>query len=46
MKKKRKLGGRMDYFLTDEQLEIKEIARKVAEERIKPVICPPEMPAI
>ena len=27
----------MDYFLTDEQLEIKEIARKVAEERIKPV---------
>lgn len=27
----------MDYFLTEEQLEIKEIARKVAEERIKPV---------
>ncbi|OQX70868.1 MAG: acyl-CoA dehydrogenase [Candidatus Cloacimonas sp. 4484_275] len=27
----------MDYFLTDEQLEIKEIARKVAEEKIKPV---------
>ena len=30
-------GGRMDYFLTEEQLEIKEIARKVAEEKIKPV---------
>ncbi len=27
----------MDYFLTEEQLEIKEIARKVAEEKIKPV---------
>ena len=27
----------MDYFLTEEQLEIKEIARKVAEEKIKPL---------
>ncbi len=27
----------MDYFLTEEQLEIKEIARKVAEEKIKPI---------
>ena len=27
----------MDYFFTEEQLEIKEIARKVAEEKIKPV---------
>jgi len=27
----------MNYFLTEEQLEIKEIARKVAEEKIKPV---------
>lgn len=27
----------MDYFLTEDQLEIKEIARKVAEEKIKPV---------
>ena len=27
----------MDYFLTEEQLEIKELARKVAEEKIKPV---------
>ncbi len=27
----------MDYFLTDEQLEIKEIARKVAEEKLKPI---------
>ncbi|HPR16985.1 MAG TPA: acyl-CoA dehydrogenase family protein, partial [Candidatus Cloacimonadota bacterium] len=27
----------MDYFLTEDQLEIKEIARKIAEERIKPV---------
>ena len=27
----------MDYFLTEEQLEIKEIARMVAEEKIKPV---------
>ncbi len=27
----------MDYFLTEEQLEIREIARKVAEEKIKPV---------
>jgi alkylation response protein AidB-like acyl-CoA dehydrogenase len=30
-------GGKMDYFLTEEQLEIKETARKVAEEKIKPV---------
>jgi len=37
MQKHKKVGGRMDYFLTDEQLEIKEIARKVAEEKIKPV---------
>jgi alkylation response protein AidB-like acyl-CoA dehydrogenase len=34
---KRIFGGMMDYFLTEEQLEIKEIARKVAEEKIKPV---------
>lgn len=27
----------MDYFFTEEQLEIREIARKVAEEKIKPV---------
>lgn len=27
----------MDYFFTEEQLEIKEIARKIAEEKIKPV---------
>ena len=27
----------MNYFLTEEQLELKEIARKVAEEKIKPV---------
>ena len=27
----------MDYFLTDEQLEIKELARKIAEEKIKPI---------
>ena len=27
----------MDYFLTEDQLEIREIARKVAEEKIKPV---------
>ncbi|MCK4312091.1 MAG: acyl-CoA dehydrogenase family protein, partial [Candidatus Cloacimonetes bacterium] len=27
----------MDYFLTEEQLEMKEIARKVAEEKIKPI---------
>jgi len=27
----------MDYFLTEEQLEIRETARKVAEEKIKPV---------
>jgi alkylation response protein AidB-like acyl-CoA dehydrogenase len=27
----------MDYFLTEEQLEIKEIARRVAEEKIKPI---------
>jgi len=27
----------VDYFFTEEQLEIKEIARKVAEEKIKPV---------
>lgn len=27
----------MDYFLTEEQLEIKELARQVAEEKIKPV---------
>ena len=27
----------MDYFLTEEQLEIKELARKIAEEKIKPV---------
>ena len=27
----------MDYFLTEDQLEIKEIARKVAEEKIKPL---------
>jgi len=27
----------MDYFLTEDQLEIKELARKVAEEKIKPV---------
>ncbi|MCB5231050.1 MAG: acyl-CoA dehydrogenase family protein [Candidatus Cloacimonas sp.] len=27
----------MDYFLTDEQLEIKELARKIAEEKMKPV---------
>lgn len=27
----------MDYFFTEEQLEIKEIARKVAEEKIKPL---------
>jgi len=27
----------MDYFLTEEQLEIKEIARKVSEEKIKPL---------
>ncbi len=27
----------MEYFLTEEQLEIKELARKVAEEKIKPV---------
>jgi alkylation response protein AidB-like acyl-CoA dehydrogenase len=27
----------MDYFLTDEQLEMKEIARKIAEEKIKPL---------
>ena len=27
----------MDYFLTEDQLEIKEIARKVAEEKIRPV---------
>ncbi|MCF7815202.1 MAG: acyl-CoA dehydrogenase family protein [Candidatus Cloacimonetes bacterium] len=27
----------MDYFLTEDQLEIKEIARQVAEEKIKPV---------
>ena len=27
----------MDYFLTEDQLEIKEIARRVAEEKIKPV---------
>lgn len=27
----------MDYFFTEEQLEIKEIARKVSEEKVKPV---------
>ncbi len=27
----------MDYFLTEEQLELKELARKIAEEKIKPV---------
>jgi len=27
----------MEYFLTEDQLEIKEIARKIAEEKIKPV---------
>ncbi len=27
----------MDYFLTEEQLEIKEISRKVAEEKVKPL---------
>jgi alkylation response protein AidB-like acyl-CoA dehydrogenase len=27
----------MNYFLSDEQLEIKELARKIAEEKIKPV---------
>ena len=27
----------MDYFLTEDQIEIKELARKVAEEKIKPV---------
>lgn len=27
----------MDYFLTEDQLEIREIARKIAEEKIKPV---------
>ena len=27
----------MDYFLTEEQQMIKEIARKIAEEKIKPV---------
>jgi alkylation response protein AidB-like acyl-CoA dehydrogenase len=27
----------VEYFLTDEQLEIKELARKVAEEKIKPL---------
>ncbi len=27
----------MDYFLTEDQLEIQELARKVAEEKIKPV---------
>ena len=27
----------MDYFLTEEQQMIKEIARKIADERIKPV---------
>ena len=30
-------GGLMDYFLTEDQIEIKELARKVAEEKIKPV---------
>lgn len=27
----------MDYFLTDEQKEIKNLARKISEEKIKPV---------
>jgi alkylation response protein AidB-like acyl-CoA dehydrogenase len=27
----------MDYFLSDEQLEMKEIARKIAEEKVKPI---------
>ena len=27
----------MDYFLTEEELEIKELTRKIAEEKIKPV---------
>ena len=27
----------MDYFLTEEQLMIKDLARRIAEERIKPV---------
>jgi len=32
-----KKGGLMNYFLTEDQLEIKEIARKIAEEKIKPL---------
>lgn len=32
-----KYGGIMEYFLTEEQKEIQEIARKIAEEKIKPV---------
>ena len=27
----------MDYFLTEDQLEMQEIARRIAEEKIKPV---------
>ena len=28
----------MDYFLTDVQLEIKELAHRIAEEKVRPVV--------